>query len=40
MERALLATEPLVRLLYLFFALEALLGDRAEGLGYPQLRLP
>jgi hypothetical protein len=32
MERAWLATEPLVRLLYLFFALEALLGDTGESL--------
>jgi hypothetical protein len=32
MERAWLATEPLIRLLYLFFALEALLGDTAESL--------
>ena len=32
MERVSLATEPLVRLLYLFFALEALLGDTGEGL--------
>lgn len=31
MERSMLATEPLVRLLYLFFALESLLGDRQEG---------
>jgi len=31
MERAWLATEPLIRLLYLFFALESLLGDRSEG---------
>jgi hypothetical protein len=31
MERASLATEPLIRLLYLFFALEALLGDTGEG---------
>jgi hypothetical protein len=30
-ERASLATEPLIRLLYLFFALEALLGDTGEG---------
>jgi hypothetical protein len=30
MERAWLATEPLVRLLYLFFALESLLGDTGE----------
>jgi hypothetical protein len=32
MERAWLAGEPLIDLLYLFFALEALLGDRSEGL--------
>jgi hypothetical protein len=32
MERASLAREPLVALLYLFFALEALLGDASEGL--------
>jgi hypothetical protein len=32
MERAWLATEPLIRLLYLFFALETLLGDTAESL--------
>jgi hypothetical protein len=32
MERASLATEPLARLVYLFFALEALLGDTGEGL--------
>lgn len=31
MERASLATDPLVRLLYLFFALESLLGDKGEG---------
>ena len=31
-ERAMFATEPLVALLYLFFALEALLGDKSEGL--------
>lgn len=31
MERAWLATEPLIRLLYLFFALESLLGDTSEG---------
>jgi hypothetical protein len=31
MERASLAADPLVRLLYLFFALESLLGDRGEG---------
>jgi hypothetical protein len=31
-ERARFAGEPIVSLLYLFFALEALLGDRAEGL--------
>ena len=31
MERAALATDPLVRLLYLFFALESLLGDKGEG---------
>jgi hypothetical protein len=37
MERALLATDPLVQLLYLFFALEALLGDKAEGLKAPVL---
>src|SRR5262249_11688312 len=30
MERAWFATEPLVALLYLFFALEALLGDKSE----------
>jgi hypothetical protein len=30
MERAMLATEPLIRLLYLFFALESLLGDTGE----------
>jgi hypothetical protein len=30
-ERAMLATEPLDRLLYLFFALETLLGDKGEG---------
>jgi len=32
MERAWLAGEPLVGLLFLFFALEALLGDKSEGL--------
>ncbi|MDP5225598.1 MULTISPECIES: VOC family protein [Arthrobacter] len=32
MERAQFAGEPLVALLYLFFALEALLGDKSEGL--------
>lgn len=32
MERAWLVGEPLVALLYLFFALEALLGDKSEGL--------
>lgn len=32
MERASLVGEPLVALLYLFFALEALLGDKSEGL--------
>jgi hypothetical protein len=32
MERARFTAEPLVALLYLFFALEALLGDRSEGL--------
>jgi hypothetical protein len=37
MDRALLTTEPLVKLLYLFFALEALLGDTAEGLKAPVL---
>lgn len=37
LERALLATDPLVKLLYLFFALEALLGDKAEGLKAPVL---
>lgn len=31
MERAMLAAEPLLQLLYLFFALEAILGDTAEG---------
>jgi hypothetical protein len=31
MGRAALATEPLIRLLYLFFGLEALLGDTGEG---------
>jgi hypothetical protein len=31
MERASLATEPLIRLLYLFFGLEALVGDTGEG---------
>ena len=31
MERASLATDPLVRLLYLFFALESLLGDEGAG---------
>jgi hypothetical protein len=36
-ERGLLTTEPLVRLLYFFFALEALLGDKAEGLKAPVL---
>ncbi|WP_191247093.1 hypothetical protein [Amycolatopsis deserti] len=36
-ERSTLATEPLVSLLYLFFALEALLGDRSEGLKGPHL---
>jgi hypothetical protein len=36
-ERGLLTTESLVRLLYLFFALEALLGDKAEGLKAPVL---
>jgi hypothetical protein len=30
-ERAMLATEPLVQLLYLFFALESILGDTGEG---------
>jgi hypothetical protein len=37
LERALLATDPLVKLLYLFFALEALLGDKAQGLKAPVL---
>lgn len=32
MERAWLATDPLVAMLYLFFALEALLGEKSEGL--------
>jgi hypothetical protein len=32
MERAWLASEPLVALLYLFFGLEALLGNKSEGL--------
>jgi hypothetical protein len=32
MERARFAGEPLIALLYLFFALEALLGDKSEGL--------
>lgn len=32
MERAWVTGEPLVALLYLFFALEAMLGDRSEGL--------
>ncbi|QHK18593.1 hypothetical protein GU243_01035 [Pseudarthrobacter psychrotolerans] len=32
MERARFADEPLIALLYLFFALEALLGDKSEGL--------
>ncbi len=36
-ERGLLRTEPLVKLLYFFFALEALLGDKAEGLKAPVL---
>jgi hypothetical protein len=31
-ERAQLATDPLVELLFLFFALEAILGDKSEGL--------
>lgn len=35
MDRARFATEPLVALLYLFFALEALVGDRSEGLKAP-----
>src|SRR5260221_1788361 len=37
MNRPLLPPEPLVQLLYLFFALEALLGDKAEGLKAPLL---
>src|SRR5260221_6132698 len=37
MNRPLLPPEPLVQLLYLFFALEALLGDKAEGLKAPVL---
>jgi hypothetical protein len=36
-ERACFATDPLIALLYLFFALEALLGDTAEGLKGPKL---
>jgi len=32
MDRAVLATEPLIRVLYLFFALETLLGDTSESL--------
>jgi len=44
MERARFATEPLVALLYLFYALEALLGDKSErlkadGLAFRQLVL-
>jgi hypothetical protein len=44
MERAWFATEPLVALLYLFFALEALLGDKSEklkahGLAFQQAML-
>jgi hypothetical protein len=31
MDRAALATDPLIRLLYLFFALESLLGDKGDG---------
>ena len=37
MERARFAGDPLVALLYLFFALEALLGDTSEGLKGPAL---
>ncbi len=36
-ERAQLATDPLIELLYLFFALEAILGDTSEGLKGEQL---
>lgn len=38
-ERAQLATDPLLELLYLFFALEAILGDSSEGLKGPNLAL-
>jgi hypothetical protein len=38
-ERAQLATDPLIELLYLFFALEAILGDTSEGLKGEQLAL-
>jgi hypothetical protein len=38
-ERAMFASEPLVAVLYTFFALEALLGDKAEGLKAPALAL-
>jgi hypothetical protein len=38
-ERAQLATDPLVELLYLFFALEAILGDTSEGLKAERLAL-
>jgi hypothetical protein len=37
MERGSLTPEPLVRLLFFFFGLEALLGDKAEGLKAPVL---
>jgi hypothetical protein len=36
-ERAQLAVDPMVELLYLFFALEAILGDKSEGLKAPAL---
>jgi hypothetical protein len=39
MERAWFADEPLVSLLYLFFSLEALLGDKSAGLKAHQLAL-
>ena len=38
-ERAQLATDPLIQLLYLFFALEAILGDTSEGLKAEALAL-
>jgi hypothetical protein len=38
-ERAQLATDPLIELLYLFFALEAILGDKSAGLKAERLAL-